>query len=272
MRMTRGVAWGAFLLIGVFRPGVDALDRWLTQGCWDVPSQWNAVADVAIHTGAINGRIGEAPAPWRHASIVPLGNSRIAVVAVSDMVRSRVSFLGERYEARGGLVRSNPNPALVTDETRGYKPLSHIWPLREREGRLLTLVGFDTLVSEPLSHGRFAYLALGPGENEVLFACDLRWGPGPTWSVMEQAVGESHDGFVLRPRAYGPEQQGAPPVATFDWDDRDRRYVGHLALGAATYVSWWTTAPDHRALFAADEAVDDVVNRIMPKVEVPAEH
>jgi hypothetical protein len=271
MRSLRGVAWVAFLTSGVFRPGVDAFDRWLVQSCWNVPSQWNAVADVAIRTKVVDASIREAPAPWRQASIVPLGRSRVAVVAVSDMTRSRVTFLNERYEVLAGLVRSSPNAALVTDEARGYKPLSHIWPLREGHGRIRTLVGFDTLVSEPLSHGRFAYLALGPRENEVLFACDLRWGPGPTWSVMEPAKGEGHDGFALRPRAYGPEQKGAPPVATFEWDEGEGRYVGHLAEGAATYVSWWSTTPGNRVLFAPEEAVDDVVNRIMAKPEVSAQ-
>jgi hypothetical protein len=268
MRIIRGLAWGLFLVVGVLRPGVDALDRWLAQGCWDVPSQWNAVADVAIRTGVVDARIGDAPALWRHASIVPLGSSRIAAVTVSNMVRSRVSFLNERFEALAVLERSNPSADLVTDEARGYKPLSHIWPLRERDGRLVTLVGFQSLVSEPLSHGRFAYLALGSRQNEVLFACDLRWAPGPTWSVMDQIAGEGNDGFVLHAREYGPERKDAPPVATFVWDDHDHRYVGHLAEGAATFVSWWSTAPDNRALFTPEETVDDVVNRLMSKVEV----
>ena len=264
MKLARAFGWGVLLLLGVFRPGVDALDRRLAHGFWDVPSEWNAVADAAIRTGVVDPRIGPTIAPWRHASVVPLGSSRIAVVAVSDMHRSRVSFLNEEYEVLAGLERSNPNPSLVTDEVRGYKPLSHLWPLRERGGRIETMVAFASLVSEEPNHGRFAYLALGPRQNEVLFACDLIWGPGPTWGVLERAVGDASEDFII----YSQGRKDVPPVATFAWDDHNRTYVGHVAAGGATLVSWWSTTPGQRALFTSEETVDDVVNRVMSKVEV----
>ena len=43
----RIVVWAAFLIAAAVRPGIDAIDRWIVRVCWNVPSEWNAVAEAA---------------------------------------------------------------------------------------------------------------------------------------------------------------------------------------------------------------------------------
>src|SRR3954470_15664208 len=181
---SRTIAWALLLALGLFRPGADRLDRWLATTCWNVPSQWNAVADAAIRTGAVDATISGHSAPWRQATVHTVGASKVAIVTVSDFHRSRVTFLTEGYGALGGFERISAEPPLVTDEARGYKPLSHVWPLVMHDARLHTLIAFAHLVSEEPNNGLFAYVAVGPAGNELLFVADLKWGPGPTWGVL----------------------------------------------------------------------------------------
>src|SRR3954462_8761675 len=96
---SRTIAWALLLGLGLFRPGADRLDRWLAATCWNVPSQWNAVAGAAIRTGAVDATIGGRPAPWRQATVHTAGTSQVAIVTVSDFHRSRVTFLNDRYES-----------------------------------------------------------------------------------------------------------------------------------------------------------------------------
>jgi hypothetical protein len=250
----RWTMWVALLILSVVRPGIDALDRWLVGACWNIPSEWNAVADIAIKTGAIDSTIDGASAPWRQASVMPLGAGRIAVVTVSDFHRSRAAFLTERYELLAAFERTTTNPALVTDETRGYKPLTHIWPLVEEEGRILTLVTTVPLLSEPPTLGTFAYLAVGRDDSELLFVCELRWAPGPRHAQLAR-VNQSARDLALYPEG----KLDAAPVATFQWNPASREYTGRLSDESSTFISWWGTTPANRVIIKSGESVDDAI-------------
>ena len=266
----RVAGWAAFLALAVVRPGVDAIERRLVDACWDIPSEWNAVADIAIKNRAVDSNIGSARAPWRQASVVEVAQRRIAVVTVSDMRRSRATFLSRDYQALGTFERTTSDPALVTDETRGYKPLTHIWPLIEREQRLETLIAFAPLKSDPPNLGVFAYLAVGSDETEVLFVCRLRWGPGPTYVLLDRADanGDGIEDLVLHENG----RSDAAPVGKFLWDSARREYIANLSGAAATLASWWSTSPSSRVIVRSGRAVDDAVEPIVasfPDVDRP---
>jgi hypothetical protein len=256
----RVIGWAALVALGAFRPGVDRVDRRLASICWSVPSAWNAVADVAIATGAVDGTLEGVDAPWRQASIHDLGSSRVAVVTVSNMRRSRITFLTEQYRTLGGFERIAEEATLVTDEARGYKPLSHVWPLVLQDGVLHTLVAFQHLVSEEPREGLFAYVAVGPDENELLFVCELREGPGPTWGVLTRADldGDGIGDLELFPR--GDRRQR--PLATFVWDPRERTYVPSVASDARPLIRWWSTTTASRVTFGRDEVLGDAVRKV----------
>ena len=175
-----------------------------------------------MRTGVVESRIGGSPAPWRQASVLPLEGSRLAVVTVSDMTTAKSTFISEQYEVLGVLARTASDAALVTDETRGYKPLSHIWPLVRREGRLRTLIAMAPLRSEPPRLGVFAYVALGASDNELLFVCRLDAAPGPTWGELVANRDGGQDDMVVFERG----QRGEPPIATFAWDASAGTYHG----------------------------------------------
>lgn len=259
--MLRAAAWVIFITAALVRPGVDRLDRWLVRFCWNVPSEWNAVADIALRTGAVDPNIGGSAAPWRQASVLPLGERRVAVVTVSDLRRSRVTFVTERYEPLGAFERTTADPALVTDETRGYKPLSHIWPLIEHENRLLTLVSFAPLRSEPPTLGAFAYLAVGPGETEVLFVCDLRWAPGPSHTELARTT--VTNGGVGDLVLFREGRRDAEPIAVFRWDPAGRAFAAAAEKGSEMFVSWWSTTAANRLMVRSGESVDDAVAGVL---------
>jgi hypothetical protein len=257
----RAVGWAAFLALGLFRPGVDLADRWLISNCWNIPSEWNAVADAATATGAVDGTLGGKPAPWRQASIQAVGSLKVAVVTVSDMRRARVTFLTEDYRILGAFERIAAEATLVTDEARGYKPLSHIWPLEVRDGRLHTLVAFEHLMSEEPHRGLFAYVAVGADRNELLFVADLREGPGPTWGMLSRLDldGDGDEDLVF----YSRGELDQLPLATFIWDPSARTYVPTVMEEARPLIRWWSTTAAARVTFARGEVLDDVVRRIV---------
>ena len=256
----RWVVWGLLAAAAVIRPGVDLADRALALPFWNVPSQWNAVADVAIKTGVVDGRIDGAPAPWRQASVVYVGSSRVAIVTVSDLHRSRATFLDDRYHVLGGFERVSSDPSLATDETRGYKPLTHYWPLVEQDHRLLTLIAFAPQFSNPPNNGLYAYLAVGEQENELLFVCRLRWGAMSMHGMLARTDlnGDGLDDLAVYPR----DRRDAPPLATFIWDPKERRYRGAVTPEGVPLVSWWSTAPDDRVVLRRDELIDPAALRI----------
>ena len=262
----RIVIWSVFLVVAIVRPGVDLLDRWLVRLCWNIPSQWNAVADAAIRTGVVEARIGSLPAPWRQASILPIDGSRLAAITVSDLTSSRTTFVGEQYEVVGVLARTTSDPSLVTDEARGYKPLSHIWPLVRQDGRLLTLIAMAPLRSDPPRLGVFAYVALGAQENELLFVCRLEPGPGPTWGeiVRLDTNGDGLDDLVVYERG----QRTDPPIATFTWDARQRTYVPNATEQGRRLVAWWATSTSDRVTVLRDRPIDDAVRRVAVGLDV----
>jgi len=257
----RLAAWLVFIAIALGRPGVDRLDRWLVGFCWNVPSEWNAVADIALRTGAVDQDIDGQPAPWRQASVLPAGGRRLAVVTVSDLRRSRVAFISEQYEPIGAFERTTADPALVTDETRGYKPLSHIWPLVEQDNRLLTLIAFAPLRSDPPTLGAFAYLAVGARDTEVLFVCELRWAPGPSHAELAR-MDVDRDGtgdLVLYPEG----RRDAAPIATFRWDPPRREFAAAVGKDAEVFVSWWSTTSANRLIVRQDESIDEAVANVL---------
>lgn len=259
--MWRAAVWIGFIALALVRPAVDRVDRWLVRFCWNVPSEWNAVADIALATGAVARDIDGSPAPWRQASVLPLGDRRLAVVTVSDLRRSRVSFITEQYEPIGIFERTTSDPALVTDETRGYKPLSHIWPLAEQDSRLLTLIAFAPLRSEPPTLGKFAYLAVGGRDTEVLFVCEMRWAPGPSHTELAR-VDVDHDGtgdLVFYPEG----RRDAPPLATFRWNPSRREFDAAVEQDAEKFVSWWSTTPANRLIVRQDQSIDEAVASVL---------
>jgi hypothetical protein len=257
----RVIGWAALVALGLLRPGVDRIDRWLASGCWNIPSEWNAVADAAIATGVVDRMLGGVPAPWRQASIHTVGSSRLAVVTLSDMRRSRVTFLSEEYQSLGGFERITAEASLVTDEARGYKPLSHVWPVVLRDGVLHTLVAFAPLVSEEPREGLFAYVAVGPDENELLYACELREGPGPMWGVLNRLDldGDGLEDLVL----YSRGDRSLQPLAAFIWDPLDRTYIPSVTETGRPLIRWWTTSRASRVTFARGDILDDVVRKVM---------
>jgi hypothetical protein len=249
-------------LVGVFRPGVDALDRWLVRGCWSVPSLWNAVAEIAVQQGAVDSWIDGRRAPWRRASVLQAVPSRLAVVVVSDMRRARVTVIDEDYRVRGAFERTASKPDLITDEARGYMPLSHLWPVHEwyRDGRLVTLVALEPTYSEALAQNVFAFIALGSEDNEVLFACRLRGKRYPGEVVLER-VDENVDGFadlVVYPYSTHDLHRAADPRpwAVFRWDPADRCFQPHLREGAETVLSYWRGTPAERVFFGRQDSLD----------------
>jgi hypothetical protein len=256
-------------LIGVFRPGVDALDRWLVSRCWSVPSLWNAVAEIAIRQGVVETSIEGRRASFRRACVLLAVPSRLAVVVVSDMRRARITVVDEEYRVRGVFERKTSNPDLITDEARGYMPLSHLWPVHDWYGdsRLVTLVALEPTHSEPLGRNVFAFLALGPESNELLFACRLR-GKQYSGEVVLDRVDADADGFadlVVSPYPASDLDHGAHlrPWALFRWDPAARSFQPHVRDGAETVLSYWHGTPAERVFFGRQESLDERVRQLV---------
>lgn len=260
----RIAAWTIFLLAAAARPFIDRIDRALVGRSWNEPSEWNAVADISIRTGVVDGRIGGAPAPWRQASVLPLGGTRVGVVTVSDMATSRSTFITDEYRVLGVLTRQTSDASLVTDETRGYKPLSHIWPIVEQDRRLLTLVSMAPLLSDPVRFGVFAYVALGAQDNEVLFVCRLVPGPGPTWGELMRldVNGDGADDLVVYERG----QRNDPPIAVFTADPRTRAYSASITEPGSRLVAAWVPSPGERVLVPREAPIDQAVQRLVTRL------
>ena len=232
--------------------------------CWNIPSEWNAVADFAIEHGVVDATIDGARAPWRQASVLEMGEKRIAVVTVSNLQRSRAVFMGESYEVLGVFERTTTDPALVTDETRGYKPLTHIWPLVEQEKRILTLVTTAPLRSDPPTMGVFAYLAVGAHDTELLFVCSLRWAPGPRHGQLARI--DPNASGVRDLALYPDGRLDAPPIATFRWDPTAREYSATLAEESKALISWWSTTPADRVVVASDRPIDAAIAAVVARM------
>jgi hypothetical protein len=267
---SRRVGWVLFCsvlaLIGVFRPGVDALDRWLVSGCWSVPSLWNAVAEVAIRQGAVDPWIEGRRASFRRACVLLAVPSRLAVVVVSDMRRSRITVVDEEYRVRGVFERKTSNPDLITDEARGYMPLSHLWPVHDWYGdsRLVTLVALEPTHSEPLGRNVFAFIALGPENNELLFACRLR-GKQYSDDVVLDRVDADADGFADLVVSPYPARPDPRPWAVFRWDPAARSFQPHVREGAEKVLSYWRGTPAERVFFGRQEPLDERVRQLVDR-------
>lgn len=263
----RIAAWTVFLIAAVVRPGVDLVDRWLVGTCWNVPSEWNAVAAAAMRTGVVDAQIGGSAAPWRQASVVPLEGARVAVVTVSDLAASRSTFISEDYDVLGVLSRTTSEPSLVTDEARGYKPLSHIWPLVRHGGRLNTLIAMAPLRSDPPRLGLFAYVALGARDNEVLFVCRLDPGPGPTWGELVR-VDANRDGVDDDLAVFERGQRNEPPIATFTWNAREHAFVASTTPRGRELVAWWSPGAGDSVSVPRDAPIDEAISRIASRLDV----
>ena len=256
----RPIAWGALLVAAVLRPGVDAFDRRLVRPAWNIPSNWNAIAEAAMRSGAVDPGIAGRRAPWRQASVTAVGGKRLAIVTVSDLHRARVTFIDDRYQSLGSFERVVADPAVVTDETRGFKPLSHIWPIVEEPPRLLTLVTTAPMRSDPVNMGVFAYLGVGPADTELLFVCRLEWGPDSMHVelVRQDVDGDGHGDLVLYPR----ERHDVPPVARFVWQPKTREYAAAVSADARPLIAWWSTSPRKRITVPSSEPVDDAISAV----------
>lgn len=261
----RGAAWLTFVLLAIVRPGVDAFERRLVEVCWNIPSEWNAVADAAMRSGAVDPHLGGERAPWRQASVVQVADRRLAVVVVSDMSRSRATFMTDDYQVLGTFVRATTDPALVTDEARGYKPLTHIWPIVEDKGRLQTLIAFAPLKSEAPTMGVFAYLGVGVHDTELLFVCRLRWAPGPTYALLDRA--DLNGDGLADVALYANGRKDAAPIATFQWNPASREYVAHITDAAKPFLSWWSTSASNRVTIRREEIVDDAAAAIVARFD-----
>ena len=261
----RAFIWAALLVFGGFRVGVDSVDRWLVQPCWRVPSRWNAVAEVAVRSGAVDALLDGRHAPWHQASILDAIPPTLAAVTVSDMRRSRVAFLDEGYGIRGLLERTSADPLLVTDMQRGFKPLSHLWPVFDsnRDGRLETLVAFAPTLSQELRYGTYAYVALGPEANEVLFACRLRSAPGPRFARLDHADlnDDGYEDLVVR-------SSSEPSVthATFEWNADKRAYLPRQYAEADLFVSSWCASDGDRLVFPRGESLDQRMRAVLERL------
>lgn len=259
--------WLVFVLWSVLRPGVDALDRWLVSPAWNIPSAWNAVADVAIKEALVDSRIAGAPAPWRRASILPVRSKKIAVVTVSDLRHSRTTFLSETYTTLGVFTRTTTDPALVTDEARGYAPLTHVWPILDDGDRIMTLVAFAPLRSGPPTQGMFAYLAVGPHDTELLFLGLLRRGRNSVYGLLDRALADNSGpgNIVLRYKGL----RDRAPIATFSWNPARREYAATVTAEAQPLVSWWATSPANRLVVRSDESVDEAIGALAARLAAP---
>jgi hypothetical protein len=259
----RALFWAAVIAAGAFRPGLDTIERWLSRPCWSVPSCWNAVAEVAVRVGAIDPLVEGRPAPWRQASVFSVPRT-LGVVTVSDMVRSRSAFMDEDYHTLGLLERSVAEPLLVTDMARGFKPLSHLWPVYDsnRDGRLETLVAFAPTLSEELVSGTYAYLSLGE-ENEVLFACRLLSAPGPRFARLERGDvnGDGFEDLVVR----ATEPPGTA-YAVFEWRPDERGFLPREEAEAASFLSFWCSSDGDRMTFGRHESLDERVRPILARL------
>jgi hypothetical protein len=263
-RRDRAIVWTVLIGLGLFRPGVDLIDRWLVSSCWHTPSQWNAVADAAIRTGVVDGTIAGTPAPWRQASVHTVGSSRVAVVTVSDLRRARVAFLSDRYEVLGRFERVAADASLVTDETRGFKPLSHYWPIVRRDNRLHTLIAFASQSSQEPNTGVFAYIAIGRDANELLFVTRLG-GPGPLWGALTH-LDLDHDG--IEDIAFYPKgQKDRPPLAAFVWDASRRTYVASVTADGRPLIAWWSTRPSDRVTIPSGAPIDDAILQVAARLQ-----
>jgi hypothetical protein len=263
--LQQNVAWLALFVLAVFRPGVGRFDRALVRPCWGVPSMWHAVADAAIRTRAVDPILENQTAPWRQASVPNPYPPRLAVVTVSDLRQSRVTVLDESYRVRGLFERVTADPALVTDETRGFKPLSHLWPIRDwnRDGRLETLIAFSPTRSGLLKRGTFAFIALGAEANELLFACELRSRRG-NLAVLEQGDG-NNDGLIdLAIVARGTETTG--PLAVFTWNATTRSFAPASRPTLGALASYWCTQPGERVSFSRHIAVDVAIHDVLEAI------
>lgn len=256
------------LLIGTFRPGVDAVDRWLVMSCWGVPSLWNAVAETAVRDGIVDGRFDGRAAPWRRAFVLD-SPRRVAVIVASNMRQARIAVVDERYAVLGAFERTTNDPNLITDHARGYSPLSHLWPIHDlyQDGRVETLVALEPTYSGALTDNLFAYLALGAEVNELLLACRLRGKRSPPDVVLDRTDfdGDSYQDVVVYPypvqRVAVSDQER--PWMVFRWDPRARAFEARSRDGAGEWASCWCKGDGEPVLFRRNEAFEDRVTTLV---------
>ncbi len=259
-----------WLVLGMFRVGANDLDRWTTSACWTVPSMWHAVADVAINSGVVDGTIGSVRAPFRRASIHKFVRVRYAVVTVSDYRRSKVFILDERYNLVGHFRRQISDPMLVTDMSRGFDPVSHLWPIYDShgDGRVDTLIGFSTIGDARSAGGTYAYLSVGRDDVRVMFVCsiDARRPNPPVTIVVEDYDRDGFDDIIVHAiEKRGPTDVVEPEaVASFLWNEEVGAFKPSVSDAAAAYVAFWCSQPNDRVSFSSDQWMDEAAIRSLP--------
>jgi hypothetical protein len=260
-RRVRLVLIAAWVTFGVFRVGVDAVDRALADWCWRVPSLWNDVARVAVRTGAVSSDIDGAPATVLHATVRGFFNTRFAIVTVSDLRRSEISILNSDYKVVGRFRRESEQAEMVVEKWRGYQPLTHLWPVFDAHGdnRLETLIGFSPIHSAKVARGMYAYVSLGESSNEIVFACDIETGPRiPAVLIgIDDANNDRLQDIVIREVTKTRQRKmvGDGPMAVFAWHDAEKRF-GLLETDNSErlgFLRYWSRRADDRVIVAADE-------------------
>ncbi len=266
----RAVIVIAGLAFGVFRWGVDRLDRRLAAVCWNVPSLWNAVAEAAAKTGVIDSTILGSEVLLRRASVHSFFQVRYAIVAQSDLFRTDIYVINEAYDVVGRFRRQTTQSQLITDRRRGLSPLSHLLPVYDSRGtgRLSTLIGFSPLESKNRARGKYAYVSLGPVVNEIQMVCDIR--TSPHWSEVTIVVDDVTDDGLDDIAIYALTEIGEKsaidprPIAAFHWDDETSCFVPDVPAEIATFLSYWCATPDSRFLHTPDEWLDEAQIDALP--------
>lgn len=254
------------LLLAAFRPFIDRIDHWLTGGCWLMPNLWDTVADEAIRRGVVDPVIDGRRATFRDAAILrPVPR---AVVTVSNMRRSRMTFLDRDYRILGQFERLSADPALVTDEERGYKPLSHLWPVYDanRDGRLETLVAFAPNWSDALMGGTYAYLSLGSDRSELLLALEI---PSGRSLVLERAPlnAQGFEDLAVYPVRGDLLVDRRRPAVLFRWQPELGAYVPEVDPSAQNTIVFWASSPKGRVLVGPRDCLDDRVREVLESVK-----
>ncbi len=262
----------AWLVFGVFRAGVDRLDRSLTAACWDVPSLWSAVAKTAVRTGAVQPYVGGTVARLQRAAVQDFFNTRCAIVTLSDSHRSHIYIIDADYNVLARFRRQTSNALLVQDRWRGLTPLSHLWPVYDSagDGRLSTLIGFSPVGSVRQAAGTYAYITMGQDRNEVLFVCHVNAGRGrrPVMLSIEDYTRDGLDDLVVHPvERHGAKRIVRPEaLAVFRWNKEKRAFEPQVTEGTESVLAYWCSAPGRRVTFQPDEWMDEELVQMLPVI------
>ncbi len=272
LRLLLFMIWMTF---GVFQLGTQSLDHRLARWCWSVSNLWNTVAKVAVQSGAVDGHIDGERATVQHASVHSLANSRYAIVTVSDWQRSEISILDWDYRVMGRFRRRTEDATMVKQKWRGFQPLTHLWPVYDAHsaGRLETLIGFAPIHSAKVALGRYAYVALGSEQHELLFVCDIDTGPRiPAVLIgIDDNNNDRYEDIVVQEVTKTDKRKmvGKKPLVVFEWDEMQKCFVPKVSQ-ETSFIRYWCSSPSDREYVPIDTWIDKtMVDRLLNKAGTP---